>query len=254
MAYVPLVTCIVSFIFAVTVLDQYFARRKPYQLLWAIGLFMYCVSTFTEFWWNVYGHVDIMYRLWYLIGAILVAAYLGQGTLYLLMRRRNAHIIMAVLGAATVYAAVRVFTVNIDISGLTKLTGIGIMPTDVRAIITPLFNTFGTLALVGGAIYSAFIFWRKRILPHRVVSNILIAVGALLPAAGGIHISVAGNLNLFFILELAGVIIMFIGFLRTKEVFGLYRFPLIHGFKKVEEAKTEKRTNEHKNESVAPPT
>jgi hypothetical protein len=103
MAYVPLITCIVSFIFAVTVLDQFFARRKPYQLLWAIGLFMYCVSTFTEFWWNVYGHVDIMYRLWYLIGAILVAAYLGQGTLYLLMRRRNANIIMAVLGAATFY-------------------------------------------------------------------------------------------------------------------------------------------------------
>ena len=234
MAYIPLITCIVSFIFAVTVLDQYFARRKPYQLLWAVGLFMYCISTFTEFWWNVIGHVDIMYRLWYLIGAVLVAAYLGQGTLYLLMRRRTAHIIMALLGAATVYATIRVLTVNIDISGLTKLTGIGIMPTDVRAIITPITNAFGTFALVGGAIYSAFIFWRKRILPHRVTANILIALGATLPAIGGIHISVAGNLNLFFILELAGVIIMFIGFLRTKEVFGLYRFPLIHGFKKVE--------------------
>jgi hypothetical protein len=234
MAYVPLVTCIVSFIFAISVLDQYFARRKPYQLLWAIGLFMYFVSTFTEFWWNVYGHVDIMYRLWYLIGAILVAAYLGQGTLYLLMRRRNANIIMAVLGAATIYAAVRIFTISIDISGLTKLTGVGIMSSDVRAVITPIFNTFGTVALVGGAIYSAVIFWKKRILPHRVVSNILIAVGALLPAAGGIHISVASNLNLLFILELLGVIIMFVGFLRTKEVFGLYRFPLIHGFKKVE--------------------
>ena len=234
MAYIPLVTCIVSFIFAITVLDQYFARRKPYQLLWAIGLFMYCVSTFTEFWWNVYGHVYIMYRLWYLIGAVLVAAYLGQGTLYLLMRRRNANIIMAVLGAATVYAAIRVFTVDIDISHLTKLTGIGVMPTDVRAIVTPLFNTFGTFALVGGAIYSALIFWRKRILPHRVVANILIALGALLPAVGGIHISVSSNLNLFFILELLGVIIMLIGFLRTKEVFGLYRFPLVHGFKRVE--------------------
>ncbi len=237
MAYVPLVTCIVSFIFAITVLDQYFARRKPYQLLWSVGLFMYCISTFTEFWWNIYGHVDIMYRLWYLIGAILVAAYLGQGTIYLLMRRRNAYITMVALGVATVYAAVRVFTVNIDITGLTKLTGVGVMPTDVRAIITPLFNTFGTVALVGGAIYSAFIFWRKRILPHRVVANILIAFGALLPAAGGIHISTGGNLNLFFTLELVGVIIMFLGFLRTKEVFGLYRFPLVHGFKKVEAVK-----------------
>jgi hypothetical protein len=144
MAYVPLITCIVSLNFAVTVLDQYFVRRKPHQLLWATGLFMYCISTFTEFWWNVYGHVDIMYRLWYLIGAILVAAYLGQGTLYLLMRRRRANIIMALLGAATVYVTARIFTLNINISGLTKLTGIGIMPTDVRAVITPIFNTFGS--------------------------------------------------------------------------------------------------------------
>ena len=224
MAYVPLVTCIVSFIFTATVLDQYFARRKPYQLLWAIGLFMYCISTFTEYWWNVHGHVDILYRLWYLIGAILVAAYLGQGTLYLLMRRRNANIIMVFLGVATAYAVVRIFTVNIDISGLTKLTGVGIMPIDIRAIITPVLNTFGTLALIGGALYSAFVFWRKRILFHRVVSNILIALGALLPALGGIHISTNGDINLFFMFELAGVIIMFIGFLRTKEVFGILPF------------------------------
>ena len=237
----PLVTCIVSFIFAVTVLDQYFARRKPYQIVWAIGLFMYAISTFTEFWWNVYGHAEIIYRLWYLVGAVLVAAYLGQGTLYLVMRRKTAHIIMAVLGAATVYAVYRILSVNIDISGLTKLTGVGIMPTDIRAIMTPIFNAFGTFALVGGAIYSIVIFLKRRILPHRVLANILIAVGAILPAVGGSLLSVGGNLNLFFIFELAGVIIMFIGFLRTKEVFGLYRFPLVHGFKKV--AETEQKRN-----------
>jgi len=234
MSYVPLVTCVVSLVFAIAVLDQYFARRKPYQLLWAIGLFMYSLSTFTEFWWNIYGHVDIMYRLWYLVGAILVAAYLGQGTLYLLMRRRRAHIIMAVLGAATVWAIIRVFTMDIDISGLERLTGVGVMPTDIRAIVTPVFNAFGTFALVGGAIYSAWIFWRKRILPHRVLANIFIALGALLPAAGGIHISGSGSLDLFFIMELAGVVIMFVGFLRTREVLGLYRFPLVHGFKRAD--------------------
>lgn len=232
MGYIPLATAIISFLFAIAVLDQYFARRKPFQLLWAVGLFMYSVSAFTEFWWNIYGHVDVLYRLWYLIGAILVAAYLGQGTLYLLMKRRTAHIIMILLGVVTLYATVRVFTVNIDISGLTKLTGVGVFPNDLRAIVTPITNAFGTIALAGGAVYSAYIFWRKRILPHRVVANILIALGALLPAIGGVHISTGGDLNLFFLLELIGAIIMFVGFLRTKEVFGLYRFPLIHGFKK----------------------
>ncbi len=238
MAYIPLVTFVVSLIFAITVLDQYFARRKPYQLLWAIGLFMYAISTFTEFWWGVVGHTELFYRLWYLIGAILVAAYLGQGTLYLLMKRRNADIWMIFLAAFTVYAAIRIFMIDLDISGLTKLTGVGVMPTDLRAVVTPITNAFGTFALVGGAVYSAYIFWRKRILPHRVVANVLIALGALLPAAGGIHIATpGGDLNLFFIMELLGVIIMFIGFMRTKEVFGMYRFPLIHGFKKLETGK-----------------
>jgi hypothetical protein len=140
---------------------------------------------------------------------------------------------MAVLGIVSVYAAYRVFSINIDISGLTELTGVGIFPSDIRAIVTPIFNGFGTLALIGGAIYSAVIFWRRRILPHRVTANILIAVGALLPAIGGTNISVGGNINLFFLFELVGVIIIFIGFLRANKVFGLSRFPLIHGFRKV---------------------
>ena len=41
---IPLASSIVSVVFAVTVLDQFFARRKPYQLIWAIGLFMYFIS------------------------------------------------------------------------------------------------------------------------------------------------------------------------------------------------------------------
>lgn len=233
MDFIPLVTSIVSFVFGVTVLDQFFARRKPYQLLWALGLFMYGVSTFTEFWMGINGINEVMYRLWYLIGAVLVAAYLGMGTLYLLMKRKTAHVIMAVLGVASIYAVMRIFMVDLNLSGLTVLTGRGIMPTDVRLILAMAFNIFGTLALVGGAVYSAFIFWRKHILPHRVTANILIALGAMLPALGGTHITVGGNIDLFFVSELLGVIIMFIGFLRTKEVFGLYRFPLVHGFKKV---------------------
>lgn len=240
MTYLPLITCVVSFIFAVTVLDQYFARRKPFQLLWAIGLFMYSIAAFTEFYAGMYGITEMILRLWYLVGAILVAAYMGMGTLYLLMRRRNAHIVMAILGVASIYAAIRILTVNIDVTGLTALTGKGVMPVDVRALLAATFNAFGTFALVGGAIYSAYVFWRKRILPHRVSSNVLIAVGALLPALGGTHVTFVGNLNILFIFELAGVVVMFIGFLRTKEVFGLYRFPLVHGFKKMEKDSTDK--------------
>jgi glucan phosphoethanolaminetransferase (alkaline phosphatase superfamily) len=228
---IPLISSIIALIFALTVLDQFFARRRPYQLLWAIGLFMYFISTGTEFWTGAWGLNQVVYRLWYLIGAIFVAAYLGMGTIYLLAPRRTAKVIMVVLLIASLYATFKVFTVSLDLSTLDHLSGRA-MPLGVR-LLTPFFNTFGTVALVGGAIYSAWVYWRHRIMPHRVMSNILIAVGALLPAFGGIHIRLGGGIQLFYLFELLGIIIIFVGFLRSREVFGLYRIPLIHGFRKV---------------------
>ncbi len=227
----PLASGIVSLIFALTVLDQFFARRKPYQLIWAMGLLMYFIGTGAEFWVEAWGLNEAIYRLWYLFGAIFVAAYLGMGTLYLLTPRRVAHIIMGILLAASLYAAFRVFTLGLDMSTIHYLSSRP-MPDDVR-LMARVFSYFGAIALVGGAIYSAWVYWRRRFMPHRVVSNILIAVGAMLPAVGGAGMSAGWPLSLFYVLELLGIIIIFIGFLRSREVFGLYRIPLIHGFKKV---------------------
>ncbi len=229
---IPLVSAVVSLVFAVIVLDQFLARRKSYQLIWAIGLFMFFIATGSVFWIDAWGMNETAYRLWYLFGAVLVAAYLGMGTLYLLARQRVAHIIMVILLVASLYAAFRVFTVSIDLGTLAQLSGEA-MPRGVR-LMTPFFNAFGTVALVGGAIYSAWVFWRRRIMPHRVVSNILIVVGALLPALGGtlVRFGVSSSTG-HTLLILLGVVIIFIGFLRSREVFGLYRFPLVHGFRKV---------------------
>jgi len=67
---------------------------------------------------------------------------------------------------------------------------------------------------VGGAAYSAFIFWRKRILLHRTIGNILIAVGAMLPAFGGFfsRLQFPGAL---YIGEFLGILLLFAGFLRS---------------------------------------
>ncbi len=230
----PLLACVVSLIFAIIVLDQYFARRKAYQLVWAIGLFMFFLSTGSAFWIETWGLNETAYRLWYLFGAVLVAAYLGMGTLYLLVRRRTAHIIMTILLVASFYAVFRVFTATIDLGAISAsgLSGEA-MPDEVR-LLTPFFNIFGTVALIGGAIYSAWVFWRRRAMPHRVLSNILIAVGAMLPAMGGtLSRFDVSSATAHAILILLGVIIIFIGFLRGREVFGFYRFPLIHGFRRV---------------------
>ena len=84
----PLGSSVLSFVFAGLVVDQWWQRRHGFQLVWAIGLFFYGVSTGAEFLGGGYGWNDFLYRTWYLIGVFLVPAYLGTGTIYLLSRTR----------------------------------------------------------------------------------------------------------------------------------------------------------------------
>ena len=101
-----------------------------------------------------------------------------------------ADILMIILGIASLYGAFRVFSAQLDpaLMGVSlhtgsELSGHAIVSGGVR-VLTPFFNVYSTVTLVGGAIYSAWIFWRKRVLYHRFIGNILIAAGALLPAFG----------------------------------------------------------------------
>jgi len=216
----PLTASVISFIFAIIVFKRYLNRRGPHLLLWGIGLVFYGIGGFCEFYYGAFGWNSLIFRLWYLCGAILVAAWLGQGTVYLLAKRRLANILMVLLVLGSLYAAIRVFTAQLDPTLMTtglhtgsELSGHAIITPGIRAL-TPIFNLYGTVTLVGGALYSAWIFWRKRVLLHRTIGNLLIAVGALAPAFGGAF-SRFGISGALYWGELLGVILMFIGFIRA---------------------------------------
>ena len=214
-SYLPFISSTVSFIFAAVVFQRYFERHRPQLLLWGIGMVFYGIGGFCEGFYGTFGWNDTIYRLWYLFGAILVAAWLGQGTVYLLAKKRWANTLMALLAIGSLYAAFKIFTAQLDPSLMTagELSGHAIITPGVR-ILTPFFNLYGTVTLVGGAIWSAWIFWRKRVLLHRTIGNILIAVGAMSPAFGGAF-SRFGLSGALYISELLGAIIMFLGFLRA---------------------------------------
>src|SRR5215470_3150144 len=87
----PLASCVVSLVFAALVIEQWWQRRRSFQLVWAAGLLWYAISSGTQFAGGAFGWSPALYRAWYLFGAILVAAYLGMGTVYLLARTGFAH-------------------------------------------------------------------------------------------------------------------------------------------------------------------
>ncbi|MFN2150148.1 MAG: hypothetical protein ACK2T5_01035 [Anaerolineales bacterium] len=225
--WLPLISSIVSFIFAFFVFKRYLARKKgAHLLLWGTGMTFYGLGGFCEWYYGFFGWNALIFRLWYLFGAILVAAWLGQGTVYLLAKRKWANLTMALLLVGSIYGALRVFTAELDPTLLTasvhtgsELSGHAIVTGGVRSL-TPIFNLYGTVTLVGGAVYSAWIFYRKRVLLHRTIGNILIAVGALAPAFGGAG-SRIGIPAALYIGELIGAVLMFVGFWRATTPMGV---------------------------------
>ena len=225
MQYIPFLSTLVTFAFMVSVFRRYLHRRAPYLLIWAIGLFLYGIGTLSEV---ILGLTfsGIVLKLWYLCGAMLTAAWLGQGSLHLLIRQHGVALTLTgVLAAVSILAAflvlqsplsqgVSAYRINQTISSQYQsiLTQSGLI-----IFLTILLNIYGTLALVGGALYSAYIFWRKHVLFNRMIGNILIAAGAFAPALGGSFIRI-GLPDWMYVAELIGVILMYIGFRQATIV------------------------------------
>src|SRR3989337_3725250 len=132
-------------------------------------------TTLLEFISEIYGWTIPMYRIYYVIIASLVAI-LGLGTVYLFNRRAGRYL---TLYFAVVIAALIISTLNADVASeklKERTVGGGAMPAGVR-IISPFITIPGSIALIGGALYSWYMTQRNY--------NLFIAIGALLVASGG---------------------------------------------------------------------
>jgi hypothetical protein len=79
----PVLCSGLSFAFALVLAARFFARRRAYYAVWALGLVWYGISTTAEWTGAALGWNAGLYRWWYVTGALSVAAYLGAGSVYL---------------------------------------------------------------------------------------------------------------------------------------------------------------------------
>ncbi len=231
---ISLLTAAVSLVFALSVLDQFLQRRRPYQLVWTLGLLLYMAASLLQALWIAGANVEAVFRLWYLSGGMLVAAYLGMGSMYLHVPVRVGHWVFAGLLALTVISGVLALAVTLqaDVSLLEGKPLASVVPGTPPqrfypvyvGILTALLNSVGAFGLLASAVYSAVVYLRRRAPGYRVASNVLIATGAFLSAAGGtlerFDLPQPHNLAL-----LLGVVIIYLGFMRSQEAFVLYRLP-----------------------------
>ncbi len=244
----PFISTAIMLGFTVYVLQRYFVRRNIAFLYWGIGLAMFGVGSFAEAYLSLAWNKWVFFA-WYLFGAVLNAAWLGHGTLNLLVKKSWVQVVTLALIVGSLFATylmlqampkldTAVFTTNKPISeqyGTKALEAGQTVPADAQTITatyrgeevtairgllplgtpvrltTPFFNIYGLFTLVGGAIWSAYLFWRKRVMPNRVIANILIAAGALSIGFAS-TLTRLGYGQYLYLGELIAAILMYIGF------------------------------------------
>jgi hypothetical protein len=335
----PILPSIVGFTFIFSIFRRFAKKGGLHLLMWGIGLVFFATGSFTEALHGQFGWHNPIFRFWYLFGAVLIAAWMGQGTMHLLAKKRTAMIFLVILVFGSIYATVKVMSAHLEpillasgvetvevasgfesdevlrltaglmhetaldetgqinrrkltpltravaetavdsgasipeavvldsqdvanlrgtVEGHTVVAGhaawlqdqdidpsvlvagapgdanwelyvgidgqpaarIDLQPPivfsghvittpGVRSL-TPFFNTFGIILLIGGAIYSAWIFWRKGIMANRAIGNLLIAGGAIL-GGGASAFARFGMLTYLYVAELASLILVFWG-------------------------------------------
>ncbi len=206
----PLITTFVSGAFAIAVLLRYARKRRPSHLAWGVGLLLFAVAAFNGFLARSNGATDLEYRLFYLFGAIANVAWLALGTVFIVAPRFG-RAALAVVGALTAVSVYAVFSTPVDIAVAVD-TGKGFPDGSLPRVLAAIGSGGGSIVLIGGALWSAWAFLRRRDQGRRALANVIIAVGVFIAAAGG-TVAFTGASGVLELTNLLGVSVMFVGFL-----------------------------------------
>ncbi len=214
----PLITSVLGFLFMALLLLQYLQRRKPHQLAWTVGFFLYAASALMEFYSEFTQNWDpSLYRIYYVMAAILVG-FLGLGTIYLVVRRRVwGHVFLGYLIVLLVFFLYFALTAPLNDPAANLVPGITVggkaMASSAR-VFAYFFNIPGTIALLGGSIYSIVIFYAKKEYSYRVWANVLIIAGTLVIAGAGAMARTGRSIGLYPA-EMIGAALLLWGFLTA---------------------------------------
>jgi len=207
-ALLPLCSTLVALAFASLLLRSLRRRRSGEKVLWATGFVLFAVAAASEAAAQRLGWSPGLFRAYYLAGGVLTVAYLGAGSAWLLLPKRARDALVGGVVVGTAAAAVAVALAPVSDATLAA-TAHGRPPANAalggHAFLWAIaLNSFGTIFLVGGSLYS--IARRQRIRP-----NLWIGGGALVVALAT-GLSRADSYSLVYAGQLLGIALMFSGF------------------------------------------
>lgn len=220
LAIFPLLAAVIALAFALALARRLTQRWRPHEAVWCMALLMYAAASVAATMGVASGWSTNEYRAYWLLGAVLNVAYLAQGEVYLLVRRRPvAHFLLVALVAISVVAVVIVWTSRVHQPELLKALPLGNLAWKSSRLPYHLrwLSWIGYIALVGGLAWSARTMGTSPELRARTTGVLIIALGATIVAVGS---GVGAGLEvvpLFGVGLAAGIAVMFWGFVRASR-------------------------------------
>jgi len=221
-----IVNVVVTGLFAGAVLRQYARRKRNSQLYWSIALIMAFLATLAYVLMVIVGPTSnagvTLFRIYYMLGAALVPAWLGLGSIALVASSRITRVCLVVLVALSILAIVLISTATINMSKLSQIAGTpgtGILEPGAWLVTIIILNTLGVLAVVGVALYSGWKLIRRQSSVAGIQTinllwaNVLILAGVLLNAAAGSLARFFGLQSSFWVIQAFGWTVFFAGVL-----------------------------------------
>lgn len=211
--YLPIFTTLISAIFAWKIISRFGAKTQAKHLLWwGVGVAIYGAGTLVESATTLFGWNVVFFKTWYIVGALLGGAPLALGTVYLLMGKRAGDIGLTLLSLAVITTSIFVILspVNYGLVDPHVLNSKVLEWQKIR-MVSPFINGLAAIFLIGGAFYSAGVYFKRPETRHRFFGNLFIAVGAILPGVGGMY-SRLGHTEVLYLGELIGIILIWAGY------------------------------------------
>jgi hypothetical protein len=201
---------LVGLAFALSTYERWLARRRRHELAWSAALAMFALAAAALAAGEGVGWSGPVFRVYFLFGAIVNVPFLALGTAYLLGGRRwgdrwaVAVCLFAAFAAGVL--AVAPFTAPLPAGTVPRGSEVfGPLPRILAAVA----SGAGAAVVFGGAVWSAWRIRRGRVM----VGNLLIALGTLILANSGLLNSVLDEITGFVVTLLAGIAVLFAGFL-----------------------------------------
>lgn len=197
------ISALIGAAFAVRVGIRFWRTRRLHHAAWFVGFALYTFTALASALAYAVGWNPWMYKLWYVAAAALVA-FLGAGELYFVARPRWAHAFLGAMVLVALAMLVKALNASVDLARLGAGGEIGgeALPGSVR-LFSPLLTIPGSLALIGGALWSG--------LRRRSVAGLWVAAGSLIMASGG-TLTRFGMAELLPVANSVGVVLLYAGY------------------------------------------